>query len=119
MSDEQKKNLALDALQKIKEAEDEARRIVQDAQEKTSVKIVQDAYKDADQIKERILEEARKQAQEKKESIIEDAQIEVKAIKEETLAEIDRLQKISANTKTQAITEVAASIRSAIEGGHL
>lgn len=119
MSDEQKKNLALDALQKIKEAEAEARKIVQDAREKTSVKIIQDAYKDAEQIKERMLMEARKDAQEKRESIIQDAQNEVKDIEKEIKTEIDRLQRISANTRTQAITKVAASIRSAIEGGDL
>jgi vacuolar-type H+-ATPase subunit H len=119
MSDEQKKNLALEALQKIKEAEAEARKIVQDAREKTSVKIVQDAYKDAEQIKERVLMEARKEAQEKKKSIIQDAHNEVKDIEKEIKAEIDRLQSVSADTRTQAITKVAASIRCAIEGGDL
>ena len=119
MSDEQKKNLALDALQKIKEAEAEARKIVRDAREKMSVKIIQDAHKDAEQIKERMLAEARKKAQEKKKSIIQDAQNEVKDIEKEAKAEIDRLQRISADTRAQAIAKVAASIRSAIEGGHL
>lgn len=119
MSDEQKKNLALDALQKIKEAEAEARKIVRDAREKTSVKIIQDAHKDAEQIKERVLAEARKKAQEKKRSIIQDAQNKVKDIEKEAMQEIDRLQRISADTRTQAIAKVAAGIRSAIEGGHL
>jgi vacuolar-type H+-ATPase subunit H len=119
MSDEQKKNLALDALQKIKEAEAEARQIVQDAREKTSEKIIQDAYKDAEQIKERVLVEARKKAQEKKKSIIRDAHNEVKSIEEKTREEIDRLLKISSKSRTQAIAKVAASIRNAIEEGHL
>jgi vacuolar-type H+-ATPase subunit H len=119
MSDEQKKNLALDALQKIKEAEAEAGKIIQDAREKKSVKIIQDAYKEADDIKERLIAEARKQAQEKKKSIIQDAHIEVGKIKEETQAEIDRLRQISADTRTQAIVKVADRIRSAIQGGTL
>ncbi len=119
MTDGQKKSLALDALQKIKEAETEARKIVQEAREKTSVKIIQDAYKDADQIKERVLSEARKQAQDKKRSIIQEAENEVKRIIDESKAEIDRLRERSVDTRTEAITKVAANIRKAIEEGHL
>lgn len=119
MSDEQKKNLALEALQKIKEAEIEAKKIVQDAREKTSAKIIQDAYKDADQIKERVLEEARKQAQEKKRSIIQEAEKEAKRTKEDSQAEIDRLRDRSTDARNEAIVRVAANIRKAIEGGHL
>jgi len=119
MSDEQRKNLALDALQKIKEAETEARKIVQDARDKTSVKIIQDADKDADQIKERVLNEARKQAHEKKRSITQQADNEVKRIKEKTKAEIDSVREKSAEAKTEVITKVAANIRNAIKGGHL
>jgi len=119
MTDGQKKNLALAALQKIKEAETKARKIVQDAREKTSVKIIQDAYKDADQIKERVLSEARKQAQDKKRSVIQEAENEVKRIIEENKVEIDRLRERSADTRTEAIKGVAANIHKAIEEGHL
>jgi vacuolar-type H+-ATPase subunit H len=119
MSDEPKNNLALDALQKIKEAEAEAQKIIQEAREKTSVKIIQDAHKDADEIKERMLGEARDQARKRKISIIQDAQVEVGKIAEETQAEIDRIRDMTANTKSRAIEKVAANIRSAIEGGHL
>lgn len=119
MSDGPKKNLALEALQKIKEAEIEAKKIVQDAHEKTSVKIIQDAYEDADQIKERVLDEARKQAQEKKRSIIQEAENEAKRIIEESQAEIDRLRKKSTDARTEVIARVAANIRDTIEGGHL
>ncbi len=119
MIDEPKKNLALEALQKIKEAEIEARKIVQDAREKTSIKIIQDAYKDADQIKERVLNEARKQAQEKKRSIIQEAENEAKRTIEESQAEIDHLRERSTDARTETIARVAANIRNAIKGGHL
>lgn len=119
MNDGSKKNLAFDALQKIKMAEAEARKIVQEAREKTSVKIIQEAQKEADQIKKRVLEEARKIAQDKKRSIIQDAEIEVKRIGKETREEIDRLHERSAETRPDAIEKVAAHIRKAIEGGHL
>jgi vacuolar-type H+-ATPase subunit H len=119
MSDEAKKDLALEALQKIKEAELEARKIVQDARDKTSVKILQDANKDADQIKERVLDEARKQAQEKKRSLIKEADNEVKRIRKETQAEIGRLKERSADARTKVITKVAANIRNTIEGENL
>lgn len=119
MSDELKKNMALDALQKIKEAEVEARKIVQDARENTSAKIIQDASKDADQIKEHVIEEARKRAQEKKKSIIGEADSEVQRIREEIQAEIGRLKESSADVRTDVIAKVAANIRKAIEGGKL
>jgi vacuolar-type H+-ATPase subunit H len=119
MGDEPKKNLALEALQKIKEAEIEARKIVQDAREKTSVKIIQDAYEDADQIKERVLNEARKQAQEKKRSIIQEAETEAKRTLEESQAEIDRLRERSTAARDETIARVAANIRNTIEGGLL
>lgn len=119
MSDEQKKNLALEALQKIKEAEIEARKIVRDAREKTSVKIIQDAHKDADQIKARVLAEALKQARENKKSIIQEAEKDVKKIIKESQIEIDRMRVRSADARNEAIERVAANIRNAIKGGHL
>ena len=119
MNDEPKNNMALDALQKIKEAETEARKIVQEAREMTSAKIITDARMDAKEIKERMLKEARDQAQEKKKSIIQNAQVEVQKIADVTQAEIDRLRKIPANVRSRAIEKVAANIHSAIEGGHL
>jgi vacuolar-type H+-ATPase subunit H len=119
MSDEAKENLALDALQKIKKAELEARKIVQEARDKTSVKIIQDANKDADQIKERVLDEARKRAREKKRSMIEEAENEVKRIRKETQAEIGRLKERSVEARAEVITKVAANIRNTIEEGSL
>ena len=119
MTDGPKKNLALDALAKIKDAEAEARKIVQDARENTSAKILQEADKDAEEIRERIVEEARKKAQEKKRSIIQDAEAQVREILEETKKEVDRYQEISAKTKNLVIDQVAENIRRAIEEGHL
>ena len=119
MSDEQKKNLALDALQKIKDAEDEARKIIQDAHEKTSVKIIQDAQKDADEVKERMLAEARDKARERKKSIIQGAKLEVKKIAAEAQTEIERLRNLPTDSRSRAIEKVAENIRSAVRGGHL
>jgi V/A-type H+-transporting ATPase subunit G/H len=103
MSNGPGKHSALEALQKIKEAEAEAKKIILEAREKTSVKIIDDADKDADQIRERILDEARREAREKKNSIIQEAQDEVKRIAEETQSEIDRLHKRSASAKSKAV----------------
>ncbi|MGD9345384.1 MAG: hypothetical protein PVH84_05945 [Candidatus Aminicenantes bacterium] len=119
MSDGPGKNSALDALKKIKEAEVEAKKIVLEAREKTSVKIIDDAHKDAEQIKERILDEARREAQEKKSSIIQKAQDEVKRIAEDAQSEIDRLHKTSVSARSKAVAKVASRIRSAIEEGQL
>ena len=84
-----------------------------------SVKIIQDANKDAAEIKERVIDEARKQAQEKKKAIIKEAENEVKKIKKETVTEIDRLKERAAEARSEVTTKVAANIRNSIEGGNL
>lgn len=119
MNGELKKNEALQALQKIKEAEAEARKIIHDAHENTSLKIIQDARKEAIQIEERVLDNARKEALRKKEAIVQDAQSEVRRINQETQEEIARLQEKSAAVKEEVIAKVAARIRETIEGGLL
>jgi vacuolar-type H+-ATPase subunit H len=119
MSGELTKNEALEALQKIKQAEAEARKIIHDARENTSVKIIQDAYDEAEQIKKRVLDEARKDAHQKKEAIIREAQDKVQRINDQTQAEIEHLREKSATVRDEVVAKVAASIRKTIEGGRL
>ncbi len=119
MSGELTKNEALEALQKIKQAEAEARKIIHDARENMSLKIIQDAHNEAEQIKKRVLDEARKAADKQKEAIIREARDKVRRINDETQAEIENLRKKSAAVKDDVVAKVAARIRKTIEGGRL
>ena len=55
----------LEALERIKKAEEKVRKNIQTAQEYTSQKIIQDAQQEADRIKKKVLDEAKKKAQKK------------------------------------------------------
>ena len=54
MSENSHKNEALDALHKVRVSEADAKKKIQDTREKTSAKIIQDAYEEAEKIKEKI-----------------------------------------------------------------
>jgi len=81
-------NEAMDALQEIKQAEERAREIIQEAQEKTSSRIVQDAYDEAEKIKENFLKEAKEEAEKRKKEIIDEAKEERNRIEQETDKEV-------------------------------
>lgn len=111
MSDEQEKSKALEALQKIKEAEEEAKKIVQEAQDTTSVQIIQDAQDQASQIKENALEEARKNGQVKRATIIQKAKAEAEEITLQAAQEKSALRKKTENQLEEAVTKVAEKIQ--------
>ena len=73
MTEKKKTNDALDALQRIREAEEKARKIVQDARETKAAKIIQDADDEAKKIKERHLNQARQKAEQRKSAIVQRA----------------------------------------------
>jgi len=80
MSQERKESEALEALQKIKAAEEEARKIVNDAQQRASSKVIRDAYEEAKKIKENYLNQTRKKALERKNSLVSQAKSEAEKI---------------------------------------
>lgn len=67
MTQKVQKSEAFVALEKIKEAEEKARKIVHETREKTALEIIQTAYDEAKKIKKNSLEEARMKAEKKKE----------------------------------------------------
>ncbi|MFC2170023.1 hypothetical protein ACFLRM_05610 [Acidobacteriota bacterium] len=111
MSQETQKSEAHDALQKIRESEEEARRIINGAREETSVQIVQDAYDEAKKIKEQYLSEGRNKAEDKKKTIIQKAAEEADKIRKESEEEAAALVSSSETRKTGAIDNVAEKIK--------
>jgi vacuolar-type H+-ATPase subunit H len=61
---------ALDALDKIKKAEEEARELINEAKEHTSLQIIQDAQEEAQKIKKEIINGARNKVQSIREVLI-------------------------------------------------
>jgi V/A-type H+-transporting ATPase subunit G/H len=111
MSDELEKSKALEALQKIKEAEEEARKIVREAQDTTSVQIIQDAQDQAQQIKENALEEARRSGQVKRATIIQKAKAEAEEITLQAEQEKSALRQKTESQLEDAVAKVAEKIQ--------
>ena len=119
MGDEQEKSNALEALQKIKEAEEEARRTIQEAKDTTSVQIIQDAQEEARQIKDSAVEEARKNGQVKRATIIQKAKAEAKEITSQAEQEMSVLRQSTEGQLEHAVEKVAEKIQDFLKKGGL
>ena len=111
MNDTSEPNNPLQALKKIKQAEEKARRIKQEARQEASQKIVEDARKEAREIRESVLEKARKQAEEMKDKIIQDAQKQAEDIRRQAEGEINSVRKKAGPRKKEAVNKAAETIR--------
>lgn len=107
------------ALQKIKEAEEKGKRIIQDAREKEALRLIQNAYDEAKIIKKDILAKASAEAEKKKKAIVQKATKEVEKIKREAEKEAVSLSKNAEGAVDRAVEKVAKKIREFIEGGTL
>ncbi len=112
-------NEAFEALQKIKRAEDKAKDIIQEAREKTSLQIVQDAYEEAEKIKMQILKEAKEKAARKKKEIIERAEKEQKKIQKETDQEISELHRNTRSLMPKAVEKIGKKVEQFLLKGGL
>jgi vacuolar-type H+-ATPase subunit H len=119
MNEKIKTKDALDALQRIKEAEEKARKIVQQAREKTAVEIIQEAHEEAEKIKDHHLIRARKKAEEKRNAIIQEAAKEADEIREEAEKEIISLTKKAKKAMSGAVSQITERIKHFIEKGEL
>jgi vacuolar-type H+-ATPase subunit H len=93
MNGEPRKSAALEALEKIKEAEEKARAIVQEAREKLSPEIIKEASEEAEGIKMRALVRAKEEAEAYKTAIVEKAVEEAEKIRAEAEGEAAELQR--------------------------
>jgi len=119
MSGKTKKTEAQIALQKIKEAEEKAKSIIQDAREKHAPRVIQDAFDEAKAIKGSALTKARAEAEKKKKAIIQKATKEAEKIKLETEKEAASLSKSAEKAVSKAVEKAAQKIDQFIEGGSL
>jgi vacuolar-type H+-ATPase subunit H len=111
MSQERRESEALEALQRIKEAEEEARRIIKDAQERAASNVIQDAYEEAKKIKESHLNQTKKRTLEKKNLLISEARREAEKIKKETAEEAQAISRKAEALIPRVVEEFAKKIR--------
>lgn len=110
------KSEALVSLRKIKEAEGEARKLVDEAQKSKASMIIQDAYEEAERIKKNYLAKASKQAEEKRKAIIEKALSEAERIRKKTKEEEEALRRRAESYFPEAIEKARERIRNYLEG---
>ena len=117
MVNEQEKSKASVALQKIKDAEEEAKKIVHHAQETTSVQIIQSAQEEAKKIRENALEEARKNGQVRRATIIQKAKADAEENTLQTEQEKTALRQRTESQLDEAAIKVAEKIRNFLTKG--
>ena len=105
------KSGALEALDKIKEAEDKARKIVANAREDTALKILQAAQDEARFDKEKSLKEARAKARKIRAGLITKAEEEAARIRIETQKEKEALLKKGKAARADAVKKVSEEMK--------
>lgn len=113
------KSGALEALDKIKEAEDQARKIINDAKEGMSLKIIQEAQNEARTIKEKSVKEARAKAQKIKAELIKRAEEDAAQIRMETRQETKILRKRGRDAQAEAVKRVSDEMKKYLKEGIL
>jgi vacuolar-type H+-ATPase subunit H len=117
MNGDPKKSAALLALEKVKDAEARARRIVQEAQEITSAQMIKDASEESERVKQNQLVMARKAAEARKKAILAAALKEAEKIRIEAEKETAALRQKAAASKAEAVKKMTRRIRELLEGG--
>ena len=119
MSVEKKKSDVLTAVEKIKEVEEKARGIIQDAREKLAEKIIQDAYDEEKKIKKKNSNEARGRAYEKKTAIIQKASREAGEIRTKSEEDVAHISQKAEAAMSKTVEKIAERIKHFLEGGKL
>lgn len=108
---------AFDAIEKIKQAEERAQEIIQEAREKTSSQIIQDSYEEAEKIKARFLTEAKEKADGIKKEIIDRAKKERNKIEKESDKEISDLRQKTRSRMPGAVEKIRKIVEESLKKG--
>ncbi|MGB7296455.1 MAG: hypothetical protein WBC70_12780 [Candidatus Aminicenantales bacterium] len=112
-----KKSPALEALERIRKAEERAKAIVQEAREKTAVQIVKEAMETAERIRARALAGAKETADAREKAILERAHQEAETIRAEADAELAILRRQAGAAFDKAVKKAGLKIREILGGG--
>ena len=116
MKGDPKKSPALEALDRVREAEQRAKATIRDAREKTAVQIAKEAADAAEEIKQKSLEEAKKEAEARKKGIIERAQKEAEVIRKESETELSAMRRQAGSSFEGAVKKARQMIREFLGG---
>jgi vacuolar-type H+-ATPase subunit H len=116
MNGEPKKTAALEALQKVKEAEERALTIIQEAREKLTQEIIRKASEEAEKIKMRALARAKEEAEAYRKTILEKAADEAKAIRAEAEEEAAGIRRRAAELLDEAVKKTSLKVKEFLQG---
>lgn len=117
MNDDPKKSAALDALRRVKEAEERARNIIREAQEKVSARILKDASEEAEKIKQAQFIRTKEAAEALNKAAVDEAIKEAEKIRAEAEREAAALRQKAAASMAEAVKKVTRRIKEILEGG--
>lgn len=117
MSGEPPKSAAVEALTKVKKAEEEARRIIEEARDKTSVRIIKEVTQAGEKIGQDFLAQAKETAATREKSILAEAEKEAAGIRAEAEAEISLLRQKAASSMNDAIEKISRKVTKYLAGG--
>lgn len=103
------------ALQQVREAEERARRMMEEARTRTAPDLLRKAAEEAEEARKRILTEARKQAEQLKKEMVEKARAEARAINQQTETEKAAIIKTAENNFNQAVDKAASRLAELVE----
>jgi len=103
------------ALQKIKEAEERSRLLIDQARQKTSAQLMRKAAEEAEDLKKKILADARVRVEKLKKDIIGRAEAEARKANEEAVAEKQQILKQAEKNFKQAVEKTANKLLTIIE----
>ncbi len=116
MNGEPRRTAALEALQKVKEAEEQAMTIIQEAREKLSPGIIKKASEEAERIKMRGLARAKEEAEAHKKAILEKAAEEAEKIKAEGEEEAAEIRRRAAERLDEAVKTTSLKVKEFLQG---
>jgi vacuolar-type H+-ATPase subunit H len=117
MSGDLPKSAAVEALTKVKTVEEEARRIIEEARDKTSVRIINEATQAGEKIGQDLFAQAKETAASREKSILAEAEKEAGGIRAEAEAEISLLRQKAASSMNEAVEKISRKVTRYLAGG--
>lgn len=106
---------AWEALQKVRQAEERARLLIEKTKQKSSPEVIRKATEEADELRKKILAEAKIKAESQKKDIIARAESQARQINQQMEEEKQQLIKIAQANFSQAVEQTVNKILAIIE----
>jgi vacuolar-type H+-ATPase subunit H len=117
MNSDSARSPAREALGKVREAEERAKAIIREAQERTAVQIIKEAAAAAEKTKQQALARAREEAEAYKKGRVEKALKGADGIRAEAERELEDLRRRAGAAFDKAVQQVALKVKEILEKG--